>query len=465
MIKKILMISLFLSSVLGFNAVYAGFGIDCTKPTLESTVAGQLQDFSFTCKNNTDATFSSFELTATEIDNKIPFDIRFTITWPNTENDIRPNDVGVVTGTIKFFSVGEYYIDFDKAYNGEKFRGIFCQNGKHREACINAEVSTYVYVTNFGAYPNPYAVTKCTVNANSLINNCGDSGASDSVNTPAGIAFLTLGTQKFAYITNTYAFDGVIIQCEADDISGELSNCQVAGSLPFYIRHGIEFHVSSGTPYAYIIDGGQDQSDTSGYIWKCDVNTSPGPTLGFLSNCDPSGQLFEFGGVFFDFKTFNNQTYAYVPDGDWSMPGEVQQVWKCAVDPITGDLAEKCVDSGAGQVFDGPIDVAFTTLKNKTFAYFTSYLSTNVAVCEVNTKSGSVHSCKKALTTSSDIYVPDGIEIKFINGKTYVYSTITNDNEILQCTARSNGLLKDCVYADVGTGILNLPFDIVIWPE
>ncbi|MGA2655727.1 MAG: hypothetical protein ABSF18_07090, partial [Gammaproteobacteria bacterium] len=95
-------------SLIGFillnfiSITYAGYGIDCTKPVLNALSLNVPTSFEMTCTNNTTATFSYFDLSIKELDKLPPATVDFTVTWPHTEKDIRPGDVGVVSGTIIF---------------------------------------------------------------------------------------------------------------------------------------------------------------------------------------------------------------------------------------------------------------------------------------------------------------------------------------------------------------------------
>ncbi len=454
----ILISSLFFSLLI--NLAHAGYGIDCSKPILTPVPAGQTSSFTFNCVNNTVATFDSFLLSVNEID-EMNADVIFSIAWPHSASDIRPGDVGIVTGTVYLPSAGNYHFDFDKAYGGEEYEGIFCKNGKDLDDCVNVTTPQQVYITELGDL-NPAGVTVCSVNIDpkneGFLYNCENTGVSFG-GTPGSVALLTLGAQTYVYIPT---YDGPVYQCKVL-ASGKFdaSSCVAAASIPSVNFIDIEFQVIADQLYAYLGDGngngnGCSLPDNTG-LWQCTVNTT-GPNIGLFSSCINTSPSFAYGIVLFDIQKFNNKTYAYIPDGNCG--GSNQQTFQCLIDPTTGAVSSTCPDSGAGPIFYGPSEIAFASIANTEYAYIASYLEPYVTSCTVNPTSGLLQSCNTVL---NNLERPNGMETISINNKLYMYLVDSYEDEIRQCVVENDGDLTHCVTVS-DSSLLAYPLDLVFWP-
>lgn len=451
MIKKLITTSAILGSILEITAAYAGYGIDCATPSFFTSATSQSISFRFTCTNNTVATFSSFSLSLSEWDTLEPARLHYSVTWPHSETDIRPNDVGVVTGSIYFPALGKYKLDFNKAYGGERYTGIFCANGAHPQSCPKFSVTPFLLVTDI--FNNE--ASSCSIDLNGELMLCQDTGSTYSA--PAGIATLTLNNQMYSYVANAFnTSSNSVTQCQVDPSTALFSACQSGAVLPSTYNTGIAFNRTPGQIYAYVA-GNYVTSTIYGYIYLCDVDS----TTGLFSACNPSGPIFNNGPLLSITHRFNGVDYLYVPDGNNGAPN--QQVWQCRLNPITGQLPVNCEDSGAGAIFNGPSAIVFVTVGGNEYAYVSAYNSPNLYVCPVNTTTGKLSSCTVAL---GNIGQPNGLKSVRINHTSYLYLADTTDNVVVRCIVKSDGNFKDCVQSDPANPntMFGGPFDIAFGP-
>jgi hypothetical protein len=428
--KKIFIGFILLCSIIMIKTVYAGYGIDCTKPVIETDVSINTPiPFTFTCQNNSPATFSYFDLTIHELDNLQPATVNFTVTWPHTAADIRPGDVGVVSGTIVTPDLGEYSFDFDKAYGGEVYCGIFCENGAS-ENCIDlTAINPFLFVSS-----DHDSVFRCPINtSDGQLEACTDIPVNGMVTHTSDVVITSINQQLYLYTTSGFGGSGKVQVCSLNQTTGGVSNCQLAGSIPAAIDLGIAFYTSSTGLNAYISDG-----DVNGQVWECPVGTN-----GVLGTCNASGPNFSNGPAYLGFKEFGANTYAYVPDGNSGNTN--QQVWQCLM-PSNGAFPASCVDSGVGAIFNGPIEVTWLELGSMTYAYITNYTGNLVSKCTVNSQ-GKFVSCG---TTATNIPHATGIVIIQLNNNIYAYVSALGTGNVVKCPIDSLGNFGTC--QDSGQG-------------
>lgn len=403
--KKFLIASVLMFS--GINLAYAGYGIDCVKPTITSANPNMSATFTFTCKNNTPATFSYFNLTATELDRLQPASISLAVTWPHTAGNIRPGDVGVVTGTFVFPTTGNYSFDFTKGYGGETFSGIFCKNGKAGN-CVNINVSnppkpvqTIAYIANdFSTGDN--TVSKCNIATNGNLTSC--TTAAMGFNNPHEII---INPQKtFAYVLNIIS--NIISKCGfAPNGSGDLTPCTPTGSnLDF--PDGIA--IRGG--FAYIANQG-----FSNNVTKCTITAN-----GDLTPCvDSNGSGFAGPA-----RIIINEPYAYITN----ISGN--NVTKCSFN-TSGNLIN-CTNSGTN--LSAPVGIAI----KGSFAYISNFGANNVTKCSIDSN-GNLTSCNIILSATG-FSSPESIVINAAGTLAYVANPTSAS--ISKCSFASNGDLTSC---------------------
>jgi len=452
--KKLLNTLVLFSSLLFTLLAQAGYGIDCYRPVFANTnlLSGTGTTFTMNCKNNTAATFSGFTLTIEELDDLDPAMLTFDISWPHGINNIRPGDTGIVTGTAYFPESGDYEFDFSKAYGGEVYEGIFCQNGKDSDDCItvaalcNPNRNEFLYITTLG--DSPYAISVCSVDVNGTgeLSNCQNSGFPTPNTRPGQIVFSTIGNTNYAYAT-TYVDS--VYRCLADPSTGLLSDCTAIVNIPDTNIIGIQFFsTTSGKLYAFLGDGNEN-----GKIWRCPVNTANGA---FGTCVTASPQEYYEGALFLTIQSFNGVPYLYVPNGNDGNTGEfIDRVFKCPIDPATAAIPASCPDSGAGAIFAGPDSIAFSN--NNTIAYVAAYTEANVTLCDVDLN-GNLSNCA---LIPPDFSSPNQIQTPTINGVNYFYMADTGTGYVDQCIVGSDGSLSNCNAAETG---FDFPFGITFWP-
>ncbi len=298
----------------------------------------------------------------------------------------------------------------------------------------------FAYITTLG--DTPYPINLCNVKqSNGSFYNCQNSGFSYSgLTRPGQIVF----HNGYAYVT-TYV--GPVLKCDIDNTSGLLSSCGVVANLAGTNIIGIAFkETTNGELFAYIGDGNQN-----GQLWKCPVDL----VSGSFGACTTNSQLFANGLLFETLKEFNGKTYLYLPDGNYGNPD--QQVWKCPIDPVTGDVPNPCPDSGAGPIFNGPDSIAFTTCSGIQYDFVSNYNDGIVNRCKAG-PDGYLQSCT-ALSRSFN--VPNQIALPVIDGKNYFYIADLGAGTVQKCALGADGSLSHCVNVDTGLGA---PFGLTFYP-
>lgn len=280
----------------------------------------------------------------------------------------------------------------------------------------------FAYISNSSAD----SVTFCQESAGGLLGSCGDPGVT-GVTDPAGIAIQTISGTPYEYIVNQ---SGSVSKCTLDDTTGEVvgGTCaSVVGSLSTPI--GIAFQTISSTLFSYITDS------TAPGVTECTVN-SDGTFTGCSTNLFPSAFDTPFGiGIA---RSINGTDYAYVTNLGTS------SVSKCAINATTG-VFSNCFDSGAGDAFDVPQDIAFTSSTNPPYAYITdSDFNTTGTIwqCAVNSTTGNLSACASSSYLQFDN--PLGITLAPVGSSTYTYATNTSGDSITQCTVGAGGVLESC---------------------
>lgn len=296
--------------------------------------------------------------------------------------------------------------------------------------------SDFVYVSNSA----DDTVSVCQEGTDGAFSNCASASAGVTLDQPAGIAIQTFpavtGT-PYAYVVNQAA--ETVTKCPIDLGTGEFTSgscaIEVSGlSSPI----GIAFQSFSGTVYAYITD-----SDVSSPgVTKCTVNA----TNGTFSACalETSSPFSSPHGIVI--QTVNSTDYAYVTNEG---TGSVSQ---CTVDGTTGVL-EGCFDSGAGDVFDTPENIAFFT-SNALYAYVTDAGSSTPGVwqCTVDSSIGTLSDCAR----TTGFVAPNGIAFATFGSTNYAFVTNATGDEVSRCVVSpSSGNLGSCLFTSVGVTILD----------
>ena len=139
--------------------------------------------------------------------------------------------------------------------------------------------------------------------------------------------------------------------------------------------------------------------------------------------------------------------YSYIANEGYSN-GET--VSKCNVDSITGSFS-MCEDSGAGNIFKDPADIAIKTFRSGTYAYITSYTSATLTKCTISSI-GTYGNCEDS--GASYLLSKKVVGMTFYsttNTDTYAYIVNSRANDVIKCLADPDtGLLTNCV--DSGAG-------------
>ncbi len=138
----------------------------------------------------------------------------------------------------------------------------------------------------------------------------------------------------------------------------------------------------TGLTFAYV-------SDLSSNLWQCPIDLSTGQ---FSSACVALTNNPTFSETLYTtFNTFGGVTYVYVGDQG------SQFLWKCPIDNMTGGFSGACVPLANMPSFVAPIDAAFATFLNSTFAYVSDETN-NLWQCPIDTATGNFSGNCTALT-------------------------------------------------------------------
>lgn len=303
-------------------------------------------------------------------------------------------------------------------------------------ASVYAHNENMAYVTNAAS---PGSISACTLHPHTGQFESCESLWLAHLSTPLDMAFATFDEITYAYITNS-TYPAVVTQCQLLD--KEFQDC-ILTDVPSY--SGISFYARDAL-YAYL--------SLTDSVQKCKVATN-----GQLKKQDcadsGAGAIFFNGPMYINFQTFQDQTYAYIANGDYHVGASVMQ---CAV-LENGDFND-CKDSGAGVYLNGAADVEFVTIFEQTYAYITESGGA-VTKCAVDPQNGLLDTCAP---TGGDFSTPIGMTIKKIADILYVYIVDGGfrapiANQVLQCEVAPSGDL-DCDDAGVGN-IFNYPFGII----
>lgn len=287
--------------------------------------------------------------------------------------------------------------------------------------------------------------------ADGTVLGCIDSGAGFIFSSPVDVVFQTVSSTLFAYVVDEG--NDVVYRCQWNSTSGIISTC-VASTTTFDTPAGITFDTTGGTLYAYV-------TDASDNVYQCDVSTTPGPTLGVIGSCVPTGSAFNMPLSI----AFNND-YAYVADN------AIDMVLLCEVNSSTGILSE-CVDSGATSL-SAPSTIIFQADTEGTpviHAYITNTdVSDSVTYCDVNPTTGVLSGC---IDSGVGAYfdLPYGIVFQYFGMTPYAYVTNSNNtggglnHSVSQCTLNTDGTFDSCVDSGANPAFFDTPLGILFFPS
>lgn len=368
------------------------------------------------------------------------------------------------------FSIPSQVAIPDQTFGGNTYAyvtNVYTQNVSQCE--LNTVDGTFVICDDSGAgavFPSPYSmafetvdstlyayvtsaitadVTKCTVNASTgAFSGCVTAIDAPILSSPRGLAQITLSDNLYTYITNRSA--GTVTQCFVDPTSALLVNCFDSGAgAAFTTPENILFHGGDTEVYAYITDS---TYDTDGGVWSCVVNSSTGQ----FSDCTSTGSGFSTP---WGMSTVFGQPYLYI-----SNPGS-DEVVQCTLDAMDGSL-DSCLSTATG--FDSQGYAGHTTnwgmrsfeLDGQPFFYITGPWTAYIQQCIMN---GSSSSCRAVgegsalrrtapfMTTISDV--------------TYLYTAAYDSfgsKTVELCVVGPSGQLSNC--DDSGASVGGTPLDV-----
>lgn len=208
----------------------------------------------------------------------------------------------------------------------------------------------------------------------------------------------------------------------------------------------ISFNAVPAANYAYI----PNQDGNS--ITVCDNTGASG-----LDNCIDTGatgltapaaiEILPASSAFSSFMSVFN--IAYITNaGD-------NTVTRCSIDVADGTF-DLCGDSGASNIFNEPLGLAFDT-SDFLYGYVVNSNNADITKCRVGTTDGAFSACTDAVEILSS---PNGIAIQTFGGTDYAYIANAASGTITQCTVNSGtGALELCEDSGLGA-VFSFPVSI-----
>lgn len=358
-----------------------------------------------------------------------------------------------------------------------------------------SDETLYAYITSADA------VTACSVNeSNGEFYGCVDAMGAPIAN-PAEITFHTFAGTTYAYISANYTGPhGAITRCTLDSGTGALIDCINVASNVFVSPKGHAFYTANNL-HLYVADDGFGAG--SGTVVKCDVDAMGNIDDGSCIDAVTLGTNTLNSPVDISFATISSVDYAFVTNhGDNSVSicsisfdsGADDGMLDCtdntpvnffmtnpttsintiddvsylyltgfldgevATCKISGSGEVYCVDSGVGDIFDGPFPAVFDiNADGNTYAYVSNNQGSppSISFCLVDLGTGRFTSCSDAGPLGFN--GPNSITFGTVDSISYAY--VTDEYlGVFQCEVNFGGALSDC--RDAGVNLDTQPYEL-----
>jgi DNA-binding beta-propeller fold protein YncE len=212
-------------------------------------------------------------------------------------------------------------------------------------------------------------VYTCEVSSNGDFSNCAEITDPYSFDEPFAISLSPDGT--IAYVSQ-YNSDIAMVECKVN--GSDLTNCTNSTYDQFAWATNVIYTDNGNKAYV----GNYDLH----YIYLCDVDPTPGPSYGDLSNCTTTG-----GYSNFEYPT----QIAMNPAGTilYSIWEQDEEITLCNIN--NSDFSLSCTPVATGLSLSGSYGLAINPAG--TFAYISDYDLEQAFYCGINSSNGALENC------------------------------------------------------------------------
>ena len=311
------------------------------------------------------------------------------------------------------------------------------QAGSPANGMVNISYSAIVMGDVFVVSNAGNSIAQCIVGANGSFYNRSNTNAGNTLNSPNGIATVTINDNSYAYISNRGA--NTVTRCNI--INDRLTGCTAVSSGIFNEPNALAVQSVNGSNYLYVVNNGSTSS----------ISVCPLGSDGNLGICTQQlTSVFNAPTSIAFYQTVSSTIFAYITGA------ANNSVSICSIAP-NGNLGG--CSSAIPPTVTTPISIIQKTFNNIPYLYVTN-VSGSIAQLTLNSISGGITGGTLVSNPTVNGFYVIGFQV--VNGSTYGYITNASSNNIYQCNVNTTtGDLSGCTPVTASPSLnLNTPVGI-----
>ncbi len=261
-------------------------------------------------------------------------------------------------------------------------------------ATLTIGSNNYAYIAN----ATDSTITQCTIGSDGTLNACTSSNPGNIFNQPRNLAVTTFNGINYIYVPR--AGNNTISMCQiSNDGSIKSSTCTSLSSGTFNSPFSVAFYTgSNGTPNAYVVNNGNSTFSS------CTVNASTGEFSGCTVSA-PLGTLSAPIGI--TEQTFSDTGHLYVVNGTGSLSS-------CSLNSTSGSISS-CA-AVAGVSVNQPFTMSFLQDSGTVYSYIPNNGNSTITKCLMDSATGAFGTCSTIDAVTANLNGPAGIGFLNVGG-------------------------------------------------